>query len=158
MPTTFSAMSRRTSIFVTTATKCSTTSSGWRTTMIPFDSRPCRIVHGPNDSYLPNLEGKSIASVRRCMATVFSISTDAEAFIGGSVVAPEYKLRAGDSVEFLKRGWGRKGAGNPWGRDSLRSDPDDFYPTPDFATRALLQRENLGTTIWEPACGNGAIS
>jgi hypothetical protein len=63
----------------------------------------CRITHGPCDSYFPNLVGKSIASIRRCLETVVSISDDAEAFVGGSVVAPEYKLRAGDSLEFLMR-------------------------------------------------------
>jgi len=46
-------------------------------------SRACRITHGPNDSYFPNLLGK--------------------AFIGGLVVASEYRVRVGDSVEFLNR-------------------------------------------------------
>ena len=63
----------------------------------------CRITHGPCDSCFPNLAGKSIASIRRSLATVFSISTEAEAFIGGSVVDGQYRLRAGDSLEFLKR-------------------------------------------------------
>ena len=42
--------------------------------------------------------------------------------------------------------------------------PMDFYPTPPEATDALyvfLSRENLmtpGDRIWEPACGDGAIS
>jgi hypothetical protein len=35
---------------------------------------------------------------------------------------------------------------------------DDFYPTPSNATIALLERENFNGTIWEPACGDGAIS
>jgi hypothetical protein len=36
----------------------------------------------------------------------------------------------------------------------------DFYPTPEWATEALLWRirEQLNGTIWEPACGDGAIS
>lgn len=34
----------------------------------------------------------------------------------------------------------------------------DFYPTPPEAVRALLAVEDLAPTIWEPACGNGAIS
>jgi hypothetical protein len=96
----------RTSIIATTATKFSTTSSGWRTTVILPDGRPCRITHGPNESVF-SIAGKSIASVRRSLATVFSIPDEAEAFVGGSVVGPEYRLRAGDEVEFL-RGWGRK--------------------------------------------------
>jgi hypothetical protein len=63
----------------------------------------CRITHGPWDCYFENIVGKSVASIRRCLASVFSIPDDAEAFVGGSVVGPEYRLRAGDSLEFLKR-------------------------------------------------------
>jgi len=71
--------------------------------------QPYRITHGPHDSCFPNLVGKPVASIRRCLATVFSIATDAEAFVVGVVVAPDYRLRAGDSLEFLVRR-GRKGA------------------------------------------------
>ena len=35
---------------------------------------------------------------------------------------------------------------------------DDFYPTPKEAIDALIKVENLPKDIWEPACGNGAIS
>lgn len=35
---------------------------------------------------------------------------------------------------------------------------DDFYPTPPEATQALLDRIDFNKSIWEPACGNGAIS
>ena len=76
---------------------------------LPLALPGCRITYGPCDSCFENLAGKTVASVRRSLATVFSIPDDAEAFVGGSVVRPEYRLRAGDSLEFLKR-WGRKGA------------------------------------------------
>jgi len=33
----------------------------------------------------------------------------------------------------------------------------DFYPTPEYATKALLEREEFMGSIWEPACGDGAI-
>jgi hypothetical protein len=37
--------------------------------------------------------------------------------------------------------------------------PDhDFYPTPREATLALLEVEEFTGDIWEPACGDGAIS
>ncbi len=36
--------------------------------------------------------------------------------------------------------------------------PFEFYPTPPEATRALLSVENFDGDIWEPACGDGAIS
>jgi len=35
---------------------------------------------------------------------------------------------------------------------------DDFYPTPTNSTLALLEREKFEGDIWEPACGDGAIS
>src|SRR5690349_21675354 len=36
--------------------------------------------------------------------------------------------------------------------------PFDFYATPPEATRALLTVEGFDAPIWEPACGDGAIS
>lgn len=36
-------------------------------------------------------------------------------------------------------------------------EKDDFYPTPAYATEALIERENFFGTTWEPACGDGAI-
>ena len=59
-------------------------------------SGTCRITHGPHDSYFENIVGKSVASVRRGLATVFSISTDAEAFIGGQSMASIGSGRAND--------------------------------------------------------------
>ena len=35
---------------------------------------------------------------------------------------------------------------------------DDFYPTPPEAVEALLSVEKFIGDIWEPACGDGAIS
>ena len=35
---------------------------------------------------------------------------------------------------------------------------NDFYATPTFATEELLKRETFDGKIWEPACGDGAIS
>ncbi len=37
-------------------------------------------------------------------------------------------------------------------------ESNDFYRTPEWATYALIQRETFQGTIWEPACGDGAIS
>jgi len=36
--------------------------------------------------------------------------------------------------------------------------PNEFYPTPPEATRALLSVERFDGSIWEPACGEGAIA
>lgn len=35
---------------------------------------------------------------------------------------------------------------------------DDFYRTPEETIRALLRVEQFRSTVWEPACGDGAIS
>ena len=37
-------------------------------------------------------------------------------------------------------------------------DGPDFYPTPSWATRALLSQETFQGEIWECACGDGAMS
>lgn len=37
-------------------------------------------------------------------------------------------------------------------------EKDDFYPTPERATLALLSAETFDGDVWEPACGDGAIS
>jgi len=41
---------------------------------------------------------------------------------------------------------------------SQKRNTNDFYPTPDSATQALLNREYFSVDVWEPACGDGAIS
>ena len=35
---------------------------------------------------------------------------------------------------------------------------NDFYPTPEIATLKLLEKESFKGSIWECACGDGAIS
>src|SRR5438046_1014278 len=62
---------------------------------------PCRIIHGPNECYFPNLAGKTIASIRRSPATVFSVPDDAEAYCNGSAVDPDYKVQVGDALGAL---------------------------------------------------------
>ncbi|HEX2520843.1 MAG TPA: hypothetical protein VHP35_01890 [Terriglobia bacterium] len=34
----------------------------------------------------------------------------------------------------------------------------DFYPTPTWPTRALVKHEKFRGSIWEPACGDGAMA
>jgi hypothetical protein len=43
-------------------------------------------------------------------------------------------------------------------RNVPRRLPNEFYPTPPEATRALLSAERFEGSIWEPACGEGAIA
>ena len=42
--------------------------------------------------------------------------------------------------------------------DKINRARYDFYPTPSAATWALLKVESFTGRIWEPACGDGAIS
>ena len=37
-------------------------------------------------------------------------------------------------------------------------DGPDFFPTPAWATHALIDNESFKGDIWESACGNGAMS
>lgn len=46
----------------------------------------------------------------------------------------------------------------PTSRRIVDSGGEDFYPTPTWATEALLANETFVGSIWEPACGDGAIS
>ena len=51
----------------------------------------------------------------------------------------------------------------PAARDHARQPiprriPNEFYPTPPEAVRALLSVETFDGSIWEPACGEGAIA
>ena len=43
-------------------------------------------------------------------------------------------------------------------RSTLPREANDFYRTPAASTEALLRRERFPGQIWEPACGDGAIS
>ncbi len=43
------------------------------------------------------------------------------------------------------------------GRHALKDRKDDLYQTPPEAVHALLKAETLPATLWEPACGPGAI-
>ena len=46
----------------------------------------------------------------------------------------------------------------PTTKRRVDSGGPDFYPTPRWATQALLDHESFEGTIWEPACGDGAMS
>jgi hypothetical protein len=35
---------------------------------------------------------------------------------------------------------------------------NDFYPTPAYVTTDILEREKFTGSVWEPACGDGAMS
>lgn len=43
-------------------------------------------------------------------------------------------------------------------RRVVEDDKQDFYPTPEWCVKALLDNEEFESEVWEPACGDGAIS
>lgn len=58
-----------------------------------------------------------------------------------------------------------EGTRTPAGRKNVRMvvggyerEKDDFYSTPLALTRPMLQLERFDGDIWEPACGDGALS
>lgn len=46
----------------------------------------------------------------------------------------------------------------PTNRRIIDTSGSDYFPTPAWATHALMQNEKFKGGIWEPACGNGAMS
>ncbi len=50
------------------------------------------------------------------------------------------------------------GGFKPTAKRSADLDGPDFYPTPRWATFALIKSERFQGDIWEPACGDGAMS
>ena len=68
-----------------------------------------RVTHGANEGFFP-VAGKSVAAVRRCLATVFSIPAEAVTTIDGRLVGTNHILAAGEELTFAKEN-GRKGVG-----------------------------------------------
>lgn len=50
------------------------------------------------------------------------------------------------------------GAFKPTMKRSADLDGPDFYPTPEWATYALVDNERFSGDIWECACGDGAMA
>jgi len=50
------------------------------------------------------------------------------------------------------------GAPKPTTKRNADIEGPDFFPTPTWATQVLLDSETFEGEIWEPACGNGAMS
>jgi hypothetical protein len=51
-----------------------------------------------------------------------------------------------------------QGGFKPTAKRNADLDGPDFYPTPAWATYALMDNEKFSGPIWEPACGDGAMS
>jgi hypothetical protein len=72
-----------------------------------------RVIYGTNDVEFDGIAEKSIASVHRALKTVFSIPAYVQAWVNGSPRPGDYLLQAGDTLVFIRTGWGLKGALTP---------------------------------------------
>lgn len=61
-----------------------------------------RVVHGANEQYFDNLEGKTVGMVRKSLREVFNIPGDADALVSGKNVADDFILEGGMNLEFVK--------------------------------------------------------
>lgn len=61
-----------------------------------------RVVHGANEQYFDNLEGKTVGMIRKSLREVFNIPSDADALISGKNVGDDFILEGGQNLEFVK--------------------------------------------------------
>lgn len=67
-------------------------------------------------------------------------------------------MSRGASLNKIKHGFRAQVIAARSNDDNYSREKNDFYPTPERATLALLGAESFEGDIWEPACGDGAIS
>jgi len=61
-----------------------------------------RVVHGANEQYFDNLEGKTVGSVKKSLREVFNIPGDAQALVASKEVGDDFILDGGMNLEFVK--------------------------------------------------------
>lgn len=61
-----------------------------------------RVVHGANEQYFDNLEGKTVGSVKKSLREVFNIPGDASSLVSGKEVKDDFILEGGMNLEFVK--------------------------------------------------------
>lgn len=67
-------------------------------------------------------------------------------------------MSRGASLNKIKHGFRAQAIAGRSDVDGYARQKDDFYPTPLRAVTSLLNVEKFDGAIWEPACGDGAIS
>jgi ParB-like chromosome segregation protein Spo0J len=99
--------------------------------------------------------GVSVASIKRAKVVIENAEPEIiEAVDQGAIAVNTAAAMAYQSREEQLRRLARdlsKAAGS-------HRHPDDYYQTPAVMTQALLDAETFRPGLWEPACGNGAIS
>lgn len=61
-------------------------------------------------------------------------------------------------MSYVDKTYNLNGGFKPTTKRFADLDGPDFYPTPKWATYALIENETLTGDIWECACGDGAMS
>lgn len=67
-------------------------------------------------------------------------------------------MSRGASLNKIKHGFRAQVIAGRSNDADYQRQKDDFYPTPKRAVDALIKAESFTGDIWEPACGDGAIS
>ena len=86
-----------------------------------------RVVHGANEEYFSNLDGKTVGSVKKSLREVFNIPGDAQALVSNKEVGDDFVLDGGMSLEFVKeagvKGYLRKPLKSGAGVEICRETP-----------------------------------
>jgi len=61
------------------------------------------VIHGANNQKFDNLAGSTVQDIRDTLRDVFNIPQDAQALVNGENVGPNYRLRAEDTLEFIRQ-------------------------------------------------------
>lgn len=61
-----------------------------------------RVVHGANEQYFDNLEGKTVGSIKKSLREVFNIPGDSQALVSNKEVGDDFILEGGMNLEFVK--------------------------------------------------------
>lgn len=77
----------------------------------PSVPRRVKVICGCADGIFDGLVGATVASVQAALVDAFNVPRKAIAFVKGKRVSRQYRLRANDVLEFVKR-WCRKGVGS----------------------------------------------
>jgi len=62
-----------------------------------------QVIHGANNQTFENLANSTVGDVRDTLAEVFNIPNDAQALVNGENVGNNYRLKANDTLEFIKQ-------------------------------------------------------
>ncbi len=121
----------RTDSFLSLPTECS--DRGHPALMPQLSRTIVQVTHGANEGFFP-VSGNSVAAVRMCLATGFSIPGDALPMVGGQIVGPDHILTAGEELTFAKE-HGHKGVGT------------QVWTEEEFCKFFKISREDLDTWI-----------